>query len=65
MMIVGPVASTTIHRLRSFALLGGANIYRVPPEMRGRPAREIKKSIAREHGIGGSGHGRGPLGHGG
>jgi hypothetical protein len=52
-------------RLRTFAVLGGTNLYRVPPELRGRSAREIRSSLRHEHEHGGFGNGRGSLGRGG
>lgn len=60
-----PRPGAPVVKLRSFGLLGGATLYRVPAKMRGRTTREIRKSMRHEHEIGGSGHGRGPLGPGG
>jgi hypothetical protein len=57
-----PRPGAPVVKLRAFAVLGGATIYRVPPQLRGRPAREIRRSAMREDGIGGPfGDGRGPL----
>jgi hypothetical protein len=39
-------------KLRGFAVVGAANLYRVPPEMLNRSVREIRASLPSEHGIG-------------
>ena len=39
-------------RLRGFAVLGAANLYRVPPEMRDLPAREVRANLPSERGWG-------------
>jgi hypothetical protein len=44
-----PRPGAPVIRIRSFALLGGADIYRLPPEARGRPLREARR-IARATG---------------
>lgn len=54
-----PRPGAPVVRLRAFAVLGGAKIYRVPAELRGRTAREIRASMGHEH----EGLGFGPLGH--
>ena len=51
-----PRPGAPVVKLRAFAVLGGANIYRVPPEMRGRPTREIRRSAMAERHIGHHGH---------
>jgi hypothetical protein len=39
-------------KLRGFAVIGAANLYRVPPEMLNRPVREIRASLPSERGQG-------------
>lgn len=40
-----PHPGAPVVRLRVFTLLGGATLYRVPPELRGRPTREIRRDL--------------------
>lgn len=40
-----PRAGAPVVRLRVFTLLGGATLYRVPPELRSRPTREVRRVL--------------------
>lgn len=42
-----PRPGAPVIRVRGFALLGGANVYRLPPETRGMSAREIRLAALR------------------
>jgi hypothetical protein len=42
-----PRPGAPVIRIRGFALLGGSTVYRVPPDMRGMSARQIRSALDR------------------